>query len=171
MAFTRSMSGRRCPFIFGGMSHAQNFTAQCSHMVLETPALSSVYDDDDGEEEEEEAAAAEVGNGVLILSTHLEYPAITNGAAHNGFAVMVHVKEPALVPAAAGRASEPRLAAPSRTSASSCCPSVPPCINLCNPTTPNTAIRCWERPAHLRTSCARHGSRQKVGGDCDWQRW
>jgi len=86
------------------MSHAQNFTAQCSHMVLETPALSSVYDDDDGEEEEEEAAAAEVGNGVLILSTHLEYPAITNGAAHNGFAVMVRVKAPALVPAAAGRA-------------------------------------------------------------------
>ncbi|RLM78713.1 hypothetical protein C2845_PM12G11320 [Panicum miliaceum] len=69
MAFTMSMSGRRCPF-FGGMIHAQNFfTAQCSHMALETPALSSVYDDDDGEEEEETAAEPACYAGWAMFAT------------------------------------------------------------------------------------------------------
>ena len=36
---------------------------------------------------------------VLVLEqyTYCEYPAVANGADHNGFAVMVHLKAPALV--------------------------------------------------------------------------
>ena len=39
------------------------------------------------------------GAGVLEQNTYCEYPAVANGADHNGFAVMVHLKAPALVTA------------------------------------------------------------------------
>ena len=40
------------------------------------------------------------GAGVLEQNTYCEYPAVANGADHHGFAVMVHLKAPALVTAA-----------------------------------------------------------------------
>ena len=74
MAFTMRMSARRCPIGFGGMGHgAQN------------------------DEEEEPVEPPPAGNGVLVLTKHCEYPSIPNGAAHDGFAVMVQVKAPTLV--------------------------------------------------------------------------
>ena len=66
MAFTMRMSARRCPIGFGGMGHgAQN------------------------DEEEEPVEPPPAGNGVLVVTTHCEYPSIPNGAAHDGFAVML----------------------------------------------------------------------------------
>ena len=74
MAFTMRMSARRCPIGFGGMGHgAQN------------------------DEEDEPVEPPPAGNGVLVLTKHCEYPSIPNGAAHDGFAVMVQVKAPTLV--------------------------------------------------------------------------
>jgi len=72
MAFTMRMSARRCPVGFGGMGHGQN-------------------------DEEEPVEPPPAGNGVLVVTTHCEYPSIPNGAAHDGFAVMVQVKAPTLV--------------------------------------------------------------------------
>ena len=71
MAFTMRMSARRCPVGFGGMGHGQN-------------------------DEEEPVEPPPAGNGVLVVTTHCEYPSIPNGAAHDGFAVMVQVKAPTL---------------------------------------------------------------------------
>jgi len=72
MAITMRMSARRCPVGFGGMGHGQN-------------------------DEEEPVEPPPAGNGVLVVTTHCEYPSIPNGAAHDGFAVMVQVKAPTLV--------------------------------------------------------------------------
>ncbi|WVZ95283.1 LOW QUALITY PROTEIN: hypothetical protein U9M48_041068 [Paspalum notatum var. saurae] len=54
-----------------------------------------VYDDDD--KPMGSPPAPESGNGVLVLNTHCEYPSIPNGEDREGFAVMLHVKAPALV--------------------------------------------------------------------------
>ncbi|XP_039855447.1 probable E3 ubiquitin-protein ligase EDA40 [Panicum virgatum] len=76
------------------MGHGQNnIVTACSHTT------SSVTPPPLGSEEEEEPPPADQeapGNGVLVLTTHCEYPSIPNNAAHNGFAVMVQVKAPSL---------------------------------------------------------------------------
>ena len=35
------------------------------------------------------------GNGMLVLKTHCEYPALVKAAARDGFGVVVHAKAPA----------------------------------------------------------------------------
>uniref|UniRef100_A0A0E0BQ61 RING-type domain-containing protein n=1 Tax=Oryza glumipatula TaxID=40148 RepID=A0A0E0BQ61_9ORYZ len=127
-AGTMTMGGIRCPVCFAAMAAGQAiFTAECSHTfhlrcvpggaavcpvcaapwrdAPSPPTTSSIpaaYDDDDPVEPVAPAArnSSGGGGGVLVLKTHCEYPALSRGAARDGFAVLVHAK----APAAAGRA-------------------------------------------------------------------
>jgi len=76
--------------------------------VAPDPAIGSVseYGDDDPVQPLQPARATlaggsrntahgESGNGMLVLKTHCEYPALAKAAASDGFAVLVHAKAPA----------------------------------------------------------------------------
>uniref|UniRef100_A0A0E0MKL2 VWFA domain-containing protein n=1 Tax=Oryza punctata TaxID=4537 RepID=A0A0E0MKL2_ORYPU len=126
---TMSMGGIRCTVCFAAMGAGQAiFTAECSHTfhlrcvpgatvcpVCATPwrdapspltpsAIAAAYDDDDPVEPVAPAACNNSSSGVLVLKTHCEYPALSSGAARDGFAVLVHAKAPAAAAEATGRA-------------------------------------------------------------------
>ena len=61
-----------------------------------TGTMSSAYDEDEAPLPVLVHASR---SGVLEQNTYCEYPAVANGADHHGFAVMVHLKAPALVTA------------------------------------------------------------------------
>ena len=62
-----------------------------------TGTMSSAYDEDEAPLPVPVHASR---SRVLEQNTYCEYPAVANGADHHGFAVMVHLKAPALVTAA-----------------------------------------------------------------------
>ena len=114
--------GSRCPVCFGGMGHGQAiFTAECSHTFhlrcvprqsiypvcaarWRDAAIEPMYADD--EPVGAPQAHAPIGgggrsgtaagtDGLLVLKTHCEYPALAQAMARDGFGVVVHAKAPA----------------------------------------------------------------------------